>query len=95
MKMSNIDKSAEKEKLVLLIKKGIELLCAKNISDVVVLSSYKINSVLRDNYGVDIKIDRIGRILSNIAKRNQLKRLSTNIPKYKLQISMLPTLKFN
>jgi len=42
-----------------------------------------------------IKIDKIGRALSNLAKRNQLKRLSTNIPKYKLQISMLPSLKFN
>ena len=94
MKMSTIDKSTEKENLVLLIKKGIELLCEKNISNVVILSSYKINSVLKDNYGVDIKVDRIGRVLSNIAKRNELKRLSTNIPKYRLQISMLPSLKF-
>ena len=90
--MATIDKSTEKEKLVLLIKKGIELLCEKNISNVVILSSYKINSVLKDNYGVNIKVDRIGRVLSNIAKRNELKRLSTNIPKYKLQISMLPNL---
>jgi hypothetical protein len=94
MKMSTIDKSTEKEKLILLIKKGIELLCEKNISNVVILSSYKINSVLKDNYGVNIKVDRIGRVLSNIAKRNELKRLSTNIPKYKLQISMLPNLKY-
>ncbi len=93
--MSSMNESIEKEKMVLLIKKGIELLCEKNISDVVILSSYKINSVLKDNYGVNIKIDRIGRILSTIAKRNELKRLSTNIPKYRLQISMLPTLKFN
>ena len=93
--MSTLDKSAEKENLVLLIKKGIELLCEKNISNVVILSSYKINSVLKDNYGVDIKVDKIGRVLSNIAKRNELKRLSTNIPKYRLQISMLPNLKFN
>ena len=84
----------EKEKLVLLIKKAIELLCEKNISDVVILSSYKINSVLKDQYGLDIKVDRIGRILSNIAKRNQLKRLSTNIPKYKLKISNITNLKF-
>jgi len=87
--------STEKENLVLLIKKAIELLCEKNLSNVVVLSSYKINSVLKDNYGVDIKIDKIGRILSNIAKRNELKRLSTNIPKYKLYVSMLPALKYN
>ncbi|MBD3193935.1 MAG: hypothetical protein GF317_02695 [Candidatus Lokiarchaeota archaeon] len=84
----------DKETLLKLVKQAIELLCEKNISDVVVLSSYKISSVLSENYGVDIKVDRIGRILSKIAKRNELKRLSTNIPKYKLHISRLPTLKF-
>lgn len=86
---------SEKEKLLPLIKQAIEMLCEKNLSDVVILSSYKINSVLKDNYGVNIKIDKIGRALSNLAKRNQLKRLSTNIPKYKLHISMLPRLQYN
>ena len=88
------EKELEKEKLMLLIKKAIELLCEKNISDVVILSSYKINSVLRETYGVDIKVDKIGRVLSSIAKRNELKRLSTNIPKYKLYISNFTNLKF-
>ena len=92
--MMEKEQNLEKEKLVLLIKKAIELLCEKNISDVVILSSYKINSVLKEQYGLDIKVDRIGRILSNIAKRNQLKRLSTNIPKYKLHISNITNLKF-
>ena len=93
--MKNTNDPIEKEKLLQLIKKAIELLCEKNISEVVILSSYKINSVLRDIYGINIKIDKIGRALSNVAKRNQLKRLSTNIPKYKLHIKMLPMLKFN
>ncbi len=84
----------EKEKLVALIEKAIKLLCEKNLSKCVILSSYKITSVLKDSYGVDIKVDRIGRILSSIAKRNKLKRLNTNIPKYKLHISMLSSLKF-
>ena len=75
------------------VKKAIELLCKKNISDVVILSSYKINSILKENYGVDIKVDRIGRILSNIAKQNKLKRLQTNIPKYQIRISRLYKLK--
>ncbi|MHA1149878.1 MAG: hypothetical protein ACTSR8_16705 [Promethearchaeota archaeon] len=88
------DLPQNKEHLMTLIKQAIELLCEKNISNVVILSSYKINSVLKENYGVDIKVDRIGRILSNIARRNQLKRLSTNIPKYKLNISKLGSLKF-
>jgi len=83
-----------RENLINLVKRAIELLCEKNISSVVVLSSYKINSVLRENYGVDIKVDRIGRILSKVAKLNQLKRLSTNIPKYKLHISKVSSLKF-
>ncbi|MFW9940304.1 MAG: hypothetical protein ACFFFT_04635 [Candidatus Thorarchaeota archaeon] len=83
-----------KESLIKLVKRAIELLCEKNISSIVILSSYKINSVLRENYGVDIKVDRIGRVLSRIAKLNQLKRLSTNIPKYKLHISKVSTLQF-
>ena len=93
--MMEKEQNLEKEKLILLIKKAIELLCEKNISDVVVLSSYKINSVLKEQYGIDIKVDRIGRILSSIAKRNKLKRLSTNIPKYKLNISNFTNLKFS
>ena len=83
-----------RENLINLVKRAIELLCEKNISSVVVLSSYKINSVLRENYGVDIKVDRIGRILGRVAKLNQLKRLNMNIPKYKLQTSKVSSLQF-
>ncbi len=75
-------KNMDKEGLINYIQKAIKLLCDKNISEVVILSSYKINSVLKENYGVNIKVDKIGRLLGNIARRNQLKRLSTNIPKY-------------
>jgi len=85
----------DKETLINLVKQGIEMLAERNISDVVILSSYKINSVLKDNYGVDIKVDRIGRVLSSVAKNNQLKRLGTNIPKYKLQISKVAGLQYN
>jgi hypothetical protein len=85
----------DKETLIKLVKQGIEMLAERNISDVVILSSYKINSVLKDNYGVDIKVDRIGRVLSTVAKNNQLKRLGTNIPKYKLQISKVAGLQYN
>jgi len=83
-----------RERLINLVKKAIELLAERNISQTVILSSYKINSVLKENYGVDIKVDKIGRILSKIAKLNQLKRLNTNIPKYKLQISRVSSLQF-
>ncbi|MFX1296727.1 MAG: hypothetical protein ACFFD2_17960 [Promethearchaeota archaeon] len=91
MEKNRIDK---KETLINLVKKAIELLCEKNISRVVILSSYKINSVLKENFGIDIKVDKIGRVLGRIAKLNQLKRLNTNIPKYKLHISKVSNLQF-
>ncbi len=92
--MENQPEKPDKETLINLVKQGIEMLAEKNISNVIILSSYKINSVLKDNYGVDIKVDRIGRILSTVAKNNQLKRLGTNIPKYKLQISKVSGLQY-
>ncbi len=93
MKM-DINKTDNRESLIQLVRKAIELLCEKNISSVVILSSYKINSVLRESFGVDIKVDKIGRILSKVAKLNELKRLNTNIPKYRLQISNVSKLEF-
>ncbi len=94
MQMDNPPDKPDKETLIKLVKQGIEMLADRNISSIVILSSYKINSVLRDNYGVDIKADRIGRVLSSIAKRNQLKRLTTQIPKYQLQISKVAKLQY-
>ena len=92
--MRNQPDKPDKENLIKLVKQGIELLAEKNISEIVILSSYKINSVLKDNYGIDIKVDRIGRILSSVAKNNQLKRLKTQIPKYQLQISKVARLQY-
>lgn len=89
-----MDNKQDREKVVSLVKQAIEMLCEKNISNVVILSSYKINSVLKENFGINVRVDKIGRILSNVAKRNDLKRLKTNIPKYKLQISMVSNLEF-
>ena len=90
-----MENQTDKENLLKLIKQAIEMLCEKNISSVVILSSYKINSVLKENYGVDIRADRIGRVLSKLATHNKLKRLGTNIPKYKLHVSKLPSLEFH
>ena len=90
-----MENQTDKENLLKLIKQAIEMLCEKNISSVVILSSYKINSVLKENYGVDIRADRIGRVLSKLATHNKLKRLGTNIPKYKLHINKLATLEFH
>ena len=69
----DINKNESRETLIQLVRRAIELLCEKNISSVVILSSYKINSVLRESFGVDIKVDRIGRILSKIAKEIKYK----------------------
>ena len=90
----NRDQIESRESLIKLVKKGIELLAEKNISQTVILSSYKINSVLKESFGINIKVDKIGRVLSKIAKLNELKRLNTNIPKYKLQISKVSSLQF-
>lgn len=89
-----MESKTDKDTLLKFVKQAIEMLCEKNISNMVILSSYKINSVLKENYGINIRVDRIGRILNNIAKQNHLKRLSTNIPKYKLNITSLANLKF-
>ena len=92
MKKENAD--FNKDDIKSLMQKAIKMLCEKNISEIVILSSYKINSLIAEKFGVNIKIERVGRILSNIAKRNGLKRLSTNIPKYRLKLSKFPTLSF-
>ncbi len=94
MQMHNPPDKPDKETLIKLVKQGIEMLADRNISSIVILSSYKINSVLKDNYGVDIKVDRIGRILSIVAKNNQVKRLTTQIPKYQLQSSKVGRLQY-
>ena len=83
-----------RDSLIRLVRKAIELLADKNVSQMLILSSYKINSVLKENFGVRIKVDIIGRILSRIAKLNQLKRLNTNIPKYRLNVSKVSSLQF-
>ncbi|MBD3352955.1 MAG: hypothetical protein GF364_15845 [Candidatus Lokiarchaeota archaeon] len=66
------------------VKKSVALLVHKSLSETIILSSYKLDTVLKEHYGVNLKVDRIGRALSKYAKKRNLKRLSTRIPKYKL-----------
>jgi len=80
-------KTASQETILEFVKRAINLLLDNQISDTLILSSHKINSVLKDKCGVNFKIDRIGRALSKIAKQQQLKRISTRIPKYELKPS--------
>ena len=76
------------------IKKAIGLLCQKQVSKCVILSSYKVNAVLKTNYGINIRVDKVGRVLSAVAKKNNLQRLSTNIPKYLLDLRKTTQLVF-
>lgn len=86
----------EREKLELgrNIRKAINLLCEKQVSKTVILSSYKLNAILKSNFGINIRVDKIGRALSRVAKYNKLKRLSTNIPKFVLTKDMFHKLVF-
>lgn len=77
----------DKDNLVDYVKKAINHLVNKQISETVVLSSYKINTILKTYFGREYKIDRIGRALASIAKAKKLKRISTKIPKYELKVS--------
>ena len=77
----------ETESILDSLKKAVDLLVHRQISQTVILSSYKINTVLKENFGIDIKVDRVGRALSKYAKQEHLKRLTTNIPKYELNIT--------
>ena len=80
-------KTASQETIMEFVKRAINLLLDNQISDTLILSSHKINSILKDKCGVNFKIDRIGRALSKLAKQQQLKRISTRIPKYELKAS--------
>lgn len=66
------------------VKQSIKHLMAGQIGDSLVLSSYKIASVLKDKFGTDVNISKLGRFLSKFAKVNRLERLGTNVPKFKL-----------
>ncbi len=76
-----------KESLVDNVKRAIEILLEHQISDTLVLSSYKIKTVIENHIGADYKTEMVGRKLARIAKKLELPRLSTRIPKYKLSKS--------
>lgn len=67
------------------VLKSMRLLLEGQVSDTLILSSHKINTVLTQKFGVNMKIDRIGRFLAKFARENKLKRLSTKIPKYEVK----------
>lgn len=75
------------ETLAEFVKRAINLLMEGQVSETLILSSYKINSVLQRKLGKNFKIDRIGRTLARIARQKELKKLSTRVPKYILHKS--------
>jgi len=82
------DRFKKKEKsLREYVKDAVDFLVDNQVSETLILSSYKINTVFKTNFGVIFRVDRIGRVLSRFAKKRKLERLDTNIPKYKLTVS--------
>lgn len=75
------------ETLTEFIQRAINLLMEGQVSETLIISSYKINTVLQQKLGKNVKIDRIGRALARLAKQKELKKLSTRVPKYVLKKS--------
>ena len=66
------------------VRLAISHLVQNQISNTLVLSSYKINTVIKNHIGEVYKTEMIGRKLSSIARKHKLERLNTRIPKYQL-----------
>ena len=75
-----IDDDSFKENL----KKAITYLMKGHVGSCLVLSSYKVAAVLKENFGTDVNISKVGRFISRFAKLNGLERLDTNVPKFKI-----------
>ncbi|MHA1521622.1 MAG: hypothetical protein ACTSRK_15695 [Promethearchaeota archaeon] len=92
--MGNVDghkgqPANDSEDMKIWVLRSMRLLLEGQVSDTLILSSHKINTVLKSKYGVNFKIDRIGRFLAKFAKENELKRLSTKIPKFEVNRHLL------
>ena len=77
------------------VKQAIKYLVNRQIGTCLVLSSYKVSSVLKDKFGTDVNISKIGRFLSHFAKINDLERLPTKVPKFKINKERFNSLKFD
>lgn len=69
------------------VTQAIDTLVKNQISDTLILSSYKINTVIKNYFGKNFKAEVVGRCLARLAKHNSLKRIKTRIPKYELRKS--------
>ncbi|NMC05357.1 MAG: hypothetical protein GYA24_09105 [Candidatus Lokiarchaeota archaeon] len=66
------------------LKHAIAYLMKGHVGTCLVLSSYKVAAVLKENFGTDVNISKVGRFISRFAKINNLERLGTNVPKFKI-----------
>lgn len=85
----------KKSEFVENVKKAIQYLLKRQIGNCLVLSSYKVSSVLKDRFGTDINISKVGRFISKFAKVNKLERLTTNVPKFKIEKKQFNRLNFD
>ena len=69
------------------VKQAINLLITGQVSETLILSSHKINTILEERFGTSFPVDRIGRVLARIANEHEFKRLTTKIPKYELNLA--------
>ena len=76
------------------LKEAIRLLMKGHVGSSLVISSYKVASVLKDRFGTDINMSKIGRFISKFAKENDLERLDTNVPKFKIDREKFDSIKF-
>ena len=86
MTKKNSESDSKHNEIATFVKRAINILAEKQISRTVVLSSHKINSAIRTYIGEKIKINKVGRTLAKIAKKMNLERLETKVPKYVLRL---------
>lgn len=83
--MSTLTKKISADVLEPHINRAIDHLIRHQLSDTLIISSYKISTVLKNYFGHEFKTEQIGRHLARIAKQHKLKKIDTKIPKYELK----------
>ena len=77
------------------LKEAIRQLMKGHVGSSLVISSYKVASVLKDRFGTDVNMSKVGRFISKFAKENELERLDTNVPKFKIDREKFDSIKFD
>jgi len=85
----------EKPDLAEDMKQALIQLMKGHVGTCLVISSYKIASVLKDRFGTDVNVSKVGRFLAKFAKENELERLDTNVPKFKIDRDKFDSISFD